>query len=166
MTATEDQNLTDLQFFEIPHMRQLTDQQNSGAACVWCADTLPPTTGINLRAGIGWAPYSCQPCYPIRTAVVSTYRDLYLHWTSCEPCEDAALTGDPLCPTATPQQTALLRARTAAHKSQPICASCHDPLTQQELQAGTFVPLVWMGYSSPHRGFLHTGACMWNGSPF
>ncbi|MFJ6571235.1 hypothetical protein ACIQNU_27855 [Streptomyces sp. NPDC091292] len=125
MSAAEDQDLADLQFFEIPGMRQLTDQQNTGAACVWCADDLAPGAGVNLQAGTGWAPYSC--------------------------------------PTATPQQTALLRARTAAHKSRPICVSCHAPLTQQDLAAGTFAPLVWMGNSSSHRGFIHTGACLWNG---
>ncbi|MFJ6570068.1 hypothetical protein ACIQNU_21860 [Streptomyces sp. NPDC091292] len=159
-----DQDLTDLQFFEIPHMRQLTTEQNLGAACVWCAQPLPPTTGINLHAGIGWAPHSCPTCYPIRTAVVTTYRDLHTHWTTCEPCEDAALTGDPLCPTATPQQTALLQARTAAHKPPPTCLSCHDPIAHHEMHTGTFVPLIWMGYSSPHRSFLHTGPRMWHGT--
>ncbi|MFF2845911.1 hypothetical protein ACFVT5_06235 [Streptomyces sp. NPDC058001] len=164
MSAPEDHDLADVQFFEIPPMHQLTAEQNSGAACVWCADHLAPGTGVDLQSSIGWAPYSCLACYPIRTAVVSTYRDLYRHWTSCPPCEDAALIGEPLCAEAQTQQTALLRARTAAHKGQPICVSCHEPITQHELEAGAFAPLIWMGYSSPHRGFLHTGACMWHGS--
>ncbi|MFF2845486.1 hypothetical protein ACFVT5_04030 [Streptomyces sp. NPDC058001] len=161
MSAAEDHDLADVQFFEIPGMRQLTTEQNAGAACVWCADPLAPGTGVNLRAGIGWAPYSCLACYPIRTAVVSTYRDLYRHWTSCPPCGDAALVGDRLCAEATFGQAALLRARTAAGKGRPVCVSCHEPITEQELNDGTFAPLVWMGYSSPHRGFVHTGACMW-----
>ncbi|MFJ6571229.1 hypothetical protein ACIQNU_27825 [Streptomyces sp. NPDC091292] len=164
MSATEDQDLTDLQFFEIPHMRQLTTEQNTGAACVWCAEPLTPATGINLHAGIGWAPHSCPTCYPIRTAVVSTYRTLYLHWTSCEPCEAAVLVGDRLCAEATSGQTALLRARVAVDKGPPVCISCHHPITEAELEEGAFVPLAWMGYSSPHRGFVHTGPCLRNGS--
>ncbi|MFJ6573866.1 hypothetical protein ACIQNU_41380 [Streptomyces sp. NPDC091292] len=160
MSAIEDQDLTDLQFFEIPHMRQLTTEQNAGAACVWCADTLPPGTGIDLRAGLGWAPYSCSSCYEIRVTLVNTYRDLYLHLTSCGPCEAAALAGERLCDRATNRQAALQLARTAAGKDRPVCLSCRVPLTEHDLDIGAFVPLVWMGYSSPYRSFVHTGACM------
>ncbi|MFF2852489.1 hypothetical protein ACFVT5_40265 [Streptomyces sp. NPDC058001] len=164
MSAAEDQVLTELSLFEIPGMRQLTAQQNTGTACVWCADPLVQGTRVDLRAGIGWEPHSCRTCYPIRVAVVTTYRNLYTHWTTCEQCETAALVGDRLCADATTQQTALLRARTAAGKGRPICVSCHELITEQELNDGTFAPLVWMGYSAPHRGFIHTGACLWHGS--
>ncbi|MFJ6572248.1 hypothetical protein ACIQNU_33065 [Streptomyces sp. NPDC091292] len=165
-TADEDQDLADVQFFEIPHMRLLTTEQNEGGACVWCAGPLAPGTGVDLRAFSGWAPHACRTCYPIRAAVVSTYRDLYTHWTTCEPCETAALLGERLCAGALSGQAALLRARTAADKGRPVCFSCHDPITEQELTAGTFAPLVWTGPSATHRGFIHTGACMWRESPW
>ncbi|MFJ6566462.1 hypothetical protein ACIQNU_03520 [Streptomyces sp. NPDC091292] len=167
MTAPgEDQDLADVQFFEIPHMRQLTTEQNEGTTCVWCAEPLAPGTGVALCTGSTWAPHSCRPCYPIRAAIVSTYRDLYTHWTTCRQCETAALLGDRLCAEARHGQTALLRARTAADKGRPVCFSCHNPITEQELAAGTFAPLVWTGPSASHRGFIHTGACMWNESPW
>ncbi|MFJ6566409.1 hypothetical protein ACIQNU_03255 [Streptomyces sp. NPDC091292] len=160
MTAAED--LADLQFFEIPDTRLLTEEQNEGGACVWCADPLAPGAGVDVGPGFAWHPRSCRTCFPIRAAVVSTYRDLYAHWTTCEPCETAALLGDRLCPQALSGQAALLRARIAADKGRPVCFSCHEPITEQELTAGVFAPLVWEGLSAPHRGFIHTGACMWN----
>ncbi|MFJ6566204.1 hypothetical protein ACIQNU_02200 [Streptomyces sp. NPDC091292] len=165
MTAAgEDEDLTDVQFFEIPDIRLLSTEQNEGTTCVWCADPLAPGVGVDLCPGFRWAPRACLSCYPIRAAVASTYRDLYAHWTTCKQCETAALLGERLCDEAMPGQAALLRARTAADKSGPVCFSCHDPITDQELTGGVFAPLEWTGPSATHRGFIHTGACMWRES--
>ncbi|MFJ6573701.1 hypothetical protein ACIQNU_40515 [Streptomyces sp. NPDC091292] len=159
-----DDDLADLQFFEIPHMRRLTAEQNAGAACVWCAAALAPGAGVDLGEGMGWRPHSCGRCYPLRVAVVRTFRNLHAHWTSCTPCEGAARVGDRLCAEATTRQAAHLRARKAADKETPTCFSCRNPITERESQAGTFAPHVWTApnSSTPYRTFVHTGVCLWN----
>ncbi|MGI5139427.1 hypothetical protein [Streptomyces sp. CA-106110] len=74
-------------------MGDLTESQQRGAACVWCAQTLTAETAVDLGERrikvldnyVTAFPRGCRPC-----TATAAYRALMDHAPDCEQCVDDA----------------------------------------------------------------------------
>lgn len=77
----------------LPRVGDLSEQQQRGAACVWCATLLTAETAVDLGerrirvldSHVTAFPRGCRPC-----TATAAYRALLDHAEGCRTCKDSA----------------------------------------------------------------------------
>ncbi|WP_030680193.1 hypothetical protein [Streptomyces sp. NRRL B-1347] len=138
-----------LRLFAVPAADDLTEQQRSGAVCVWCEYELHPREGIDLGGPSPWRPHGCAPCCEDQSRALTTYLNWYDHGIGCLRC--------PLgpCEQASALATSHLSAQARAGRPELSCVNCRATIAPD----APVRPHLWQGLNGPVFSYLHARTC-------